>query len=60
MAMKTKRRRNTYYSHMRSDSHGRKGKMQMTLFFLVRVDMAAITKKKEIMDAALDMWQSRS
>ena len=33
VATKIKRRRNTFYLHMRSGSHGRKRKMQMTLIF---------------------------
>ena len=47
MATKTKMRRNTFYPHMRSDSHEQKRKMQMTLLFQVRGDVIAITKKKK-------------
>ena len=55
MAMKTKRRRNTSYSHMRSGSHRRKGMMRLTLLFQVRGDVAAITRKTKVVDMVVDV-----
>ena len=40
---------------MRSGSHERKRRMQMTLLSQVRVDLEAITKKKEVVDVAADV-----
>ena len=48
MATKTKRWRNTSYSHMRSGSHGQKRMMRLTLLFQVRGDLTTIIRKIEI------------
>ena len=41
--------------HMKSGSHGRKTMMRLTLFFQVRGDVVAITRKIEVMDVVADM-----
>ena len=47
-----KRRKNTSYSHIRSDSHGRKRMMWLTLLFKVRRDVAVIQRKTEVVEVA--------
>ena len=54
MVMKSKRGRNTSYSHMRSGSHIRKVMMWLTFLFQVRGDVRAITRKTEVADVIAD------
>ena len=42
-------------SYMRSDSHGRKRKKQMTLLSQVRGDVATITKKTKVVDVVMNV-----
>jgi len=55
VATKTNKRRNISYSHTRSGSDGRNRKMEMTLLFQVGADVAAITKKKEVVDVTANV-----
>ena len=47
--------KNTSYSHMKSGSHERKRMMQLTLLFQVQGDVAAMTRKIEVVDVVANI-----